>query len=50
MNYPEFAHLKEEVDKNNPFCKKYLYPNGETFYIEPVFYTQLQGFKQHHPH
>ena len=48
MTYPEFSHLKEEADSLNPFCKKYIYPNGEIFYIEPVFYTQLQGFKEHH--
>ncbi len=49
MNYPEFEHLLEVKDNNNPFCKKYVLENGEIFYIEPVFYTQMQGFKEHHP-
>ena len=49
MNCPEFTHLKELKDKANPFCKVYQYPNGETFYIEPIFYTQLMGFKEQHP-
>ena len=45
MIYPEFAHIKEEIDAHNPFCKKYVYEDGSIFYIEPVFYTQLMGFK-----
>ena len=45
MKYPEFAHIKEEFDIKNPFCRKFVYEDGATFYIEPVFYTQLQGFK-----
>ena len=47
--YPEFAHLDKKVDPNNPFCTLYFYPNGESFYLEPVFYTQLMGFKDHFP-
>ncbi len=46
-DYPEFTHLRKEEDKNNPFCALYFYPSGESFYIEPVFYTQLMGFKDH---
>ena len=46
-DYVEFAHLKKEVDPNNPFCALYFYESGESFYIEPVFYTQLMGFKDH---
>ena len=48
-DYPEFAHLRQEEDKNNPFCALYFYKSGESFYIEPVFYTQLMGFKDHFP-
>ena len=48
-NYPEFAHLKILEDKNNPFCTLYAYESGECFYLEPVFYTQLMGFKDHYP-
>lgn len=48
MNYLEFNHLKLEIDPKNPFCSRYVYPNGEVFYIEPAFYTQLEGFKTYH--
>ena len=47
MKYPEFDHLKIIEDKNNPFCTLYEYESGERFYIEPAFYTQLMGFKEH---
>ena len=45
--YEEWKHLNKQVDPNNPFCSLYFYPSGESFYIEPVFYTQLMGFKDH---
>ena len=48
-DYPEWQHLRKEVDPNNPFCALYFYPSGESFYLEPVFYTQLMGFKDHFP-
>ena len=48
IEYEEFKHLTRLEDKNNPFCAKFMYPTGETFYIEPVFYTQLHGFRDHH--
>ena len=48
-DYPEFAHLTKQEDSNNPFCALYLLDFGESFYIEPVFYTQLMGFKDHFP-
>ena len=48
MNYEEFSKYKLVVDPNNPFCKHYVLETGEEFYIEPVFYTQLQGFKDRH--
>ena len=47
--YEEWKNLKKSQDPNNPFCTIYSYPDGETFYIEPVFYTQLMGFKDHYP-
>ena len=47
-DYPEFAHLIKVEDPNNPFCTLYFYESGESFYIEPVFYTQLMGFKDHY--
>ena len=48
MSYEEFKNYKEIKDINNPFCAHYLLDSGESFYIEPVFYTQLQGFKERH--
>ena len=46
--YPEFAHLRQVIDPNNPFCALFFYESGESFYLEPVFYTQLMGFKDHY--
>ena len=48
IEYEEFANLTRLEDKNNPFCAKFMYPSGETFYIEPVFLTQLHGFRDHY--
>ena len=48
-DYIEWQNLRKEVDPNNPFCALYFYESGESFYIEPVFYTQLMGFIDHHP-
>ena len=48
-DYPEWQHLKRQFDINNPFCALYFYESGESFYLEPAFYTQLMGFKDHFP-
>ena len=48
MIFEEFKHLKQEHDKNNPFSNFYFYETGESFYVEPAFYTQLMGFKEQH--
>ena len=48
MIYPEFSDLIQKEDKHNPFCNLYYFSTGESFYIEPVFYTQLKGFQEHH--
>ena len=48
-DYEEFKHLRREVDPNNPFSALYFYESVESFYLEPVFYTQLMGFKDHFP-
>ena len=47
--YDEWKELKREIYPNNPFCALFYYPSGECFYLEPVFYTQLMGFKDHYP-
>ena len=46
MIYPEFEHLKQVEDKVNPFSNLYYLETGECFYVEPVFYTHLRGFKE----
>lgn len=48
MKIKEFEHLKEVVDKENPFIPHYELEDGSDFYIEPIFYTQLLGFKERH--
>lgn len=48
MKIPEFNYLKEVVDPEYPFIPHYLMDCGEEFYMEPIFYTQLQGFKERH--
>ena len=48
-DYEEFKDLRREVDPNNPFSALYFYESGESFYLEPAFYTQLMGFKDHFP-
>ena len=47
MNYEEFSHLEEIFDSK--FVKGFRYKNGETFYIEPAFYTQLMSIKEIYP-
>lgn len=42
--YDEWKNLKIEDDPANPFCTKYVFEDGSTFYIEPVFYTMFQSF------
>ena len=49
MIYEEFSKYKLVKDRNNPFCNHYVLDGGEEFYIEPAFYTQLNGFKDRHP-
>ena len=49
MKYVEFENFKQLIDGKNPFSTLYELDSGERFYIEPVFYTMLKGFKDHHP-
>jgi len=48
-NYPEWNHLEKVIDSKNPFTAAYKYEDGSMFYVEPVFYTQLEEFEKHHP-
>lgn len=47
MNYEEFKDYKEIT--NNKFVKKFRSKDGNEFYIEPAFYTQLQGLNERYP-
>ncbi len=48
VKHEEWQDLELVEDLSNPFCSKYVYPTKECFYIEPIFYTMLMGFKQRH--
>lgn len=47
--YQEWSNLVQKEDPQNPFSALYVYEDGCQFYIEPVFYTQLQEFLRHYP-
>ena len=47
MNYEEFAKYKEITDSK--FVKKFLCENGNVFFIEPAFYTQMMGLFERYP-
>jgi hypothetical protein len=47
MNYEEFVNYKEATD--NKFVKKFVLDNGNTFYLEPAFYTQMLGLFERYP-
>ena len=47
-HYPEWKELKFEVDVNNPYTAKFSYSNGDTFYVEPIYYYKLRSLYQHH--
>lgn len=44
MKISLFENLKKEVDRNNPFSDLFILDNGDSFYVEPIFYTQLEAF------
>ncbi|MEG0034134.1 MAG: hypothetical protein RR342_03330 [Bacilli bacterium] len=48
MEYIEFNSFKQVVDLDNPLIKKFIVDNECSFYIEPIFYTQLQAMFAHH--
>ena len=48
MKIPEFSQFQEVVDPIYPFIPHYVLDDGSEFYMEPIFYTQLQGFKERH--
>lgn len=48
MRINDFDKYKIDNDPKNPFCDLYRLENGELFYIEPSFHTQLMGFYDQH--
>ena len=48
MRINDFDKYKIANDPKNPFCDLYSLENGELFYIEPSFHTQLMGFYDQH--
>ena len=48
MIIEEFKDLREEIDPEYPFIPHYVLNDGSDFYIDPIFYTQMQGFKERH--
>jgi len=49
MIFEEFNKYTLIEDNKNPFCNLYQTDDGCLFYVEPVFHTQLMGFKMHYP-
>ena len=47
MNYEEFAKYEDITD--NKFVKKFVCKCGNTFYLEPAFYTQMMGLFERYP-
>lgn len=47
--YPEWADRKILIDLRNRFATCYQNDDGSVFYIEPQFYTYLQGYKMLRP-
>lgn len=49
MDYNEWSNLENLRDDENPFSHLYRYPEGQLFYVEPAFYTQLMSLKDIYP-
>ena len=47
MNYEEFVKYKDITD--NKFVKKFECGNGNMFFLEPAFYTQMLGLFERYP-
>lgn len=48
-NYKEWEDRKILIDLRNRFATCYQNPDGSIFYIEPQFYTYLQGYRMQRP-
>lgn len=49
MSYEDFKEYKLVKDPANPFTPHFVINDEVDFYMEPVCFTQLQGFKERHP-
>ena len=49
MNHVDFKEYKLEKDEANPFSPHFIISEEIDFYVEPVVFTQLNGFKERHP-
>jgi len=49
MNFEEFNQFKLKNDPSYPLIPHYIINEEADFYIEPIFYSQLLGFKERHP-
>jgi len=49
MNYEEFSELEEIKNSSTSLVKFFKFDTGETFFIEPPFYTQLMSLKEIYP-
>ena len=41
-----WSNLQKIEDVSNKYTDCYVYPNGDRFYVEPVFLLKLSGMKQ----
>jgi len=48
-NYVEWADRKRLIDLKNKYCTLYQNEDKSMFYIEPVFYTGLEYYKDQVP-
>ena len=49
MMYEDFQEFKLDKDLVNPFTPHFVIDGEKDFYVEPVVFTQLSGFKERHP-
>ena len=47
MNYVEFTNYKDVTESK--FVKKFQAKNGNIFFLEPAFYTQMMGLFERYP-
>ena len=48
MSYEEFKDFQLVYEKDEPFIPHFIIDKENDFYLEPLVYTQLQGFKERH--